>query len=155
LNKLYGFREESSVVDLPLIIHPYGKIETVGFGYTKANYVEAATGIRTYTEQIESDDIVEKMQAEVLRAECIVFLGFAYHGQNLSILKPDAPMDHKPVFGTAFGMSDADVDVVETTIASFFGQPMSYKTSRQMRLENKLKCAGLFDYYARSLSGGD
>jgi hypothetical protein len=95
------------------------------------------------------------MQAEVLWAECIVFLGFSYHSQNVSILKPAHPMDHKPVFGTAFGMSDADVSVVATQIADFFGQPTSYKMSGMTKLENKLTCAKLFDNYARSLSGGD
>jgi hypothetical protein len=138
------------------IIHPYGLVGDVPFGAKRADYVALASGIKTYTEQIGSLELIKQVQAEVERAECIVFLGFAYHSQNMAILKPSKAMSPKYVYGTAYKMSDADVDVVSNQIANFFAPTMSVgQRSERIRLENKLKSADLFDNYARSLSGGD
>src|SRR2546428_13551479 len=52
--------------------------------------------------------------------ECIVLLGFAYHTQNVRLLKPAKPIERKDVFGTAYQMSDSDADVVSHQIADFF-----------------------------------
>ena len=53
-------------------------------------------------------------------------------------------------------MSDSDVNVVTQQILACFNPPMDERSrSRMAKLENKLKSADLFDYYARSLSGGD
>jgi hypothetical protein len=163
LQKLYGIRgdEASAIVDDLHIIHPYGVVgdlRAVPFGTTRANYVELARSIRTYTEQIAAGERIAQLAAEVERAQCIVFLGFAYHSQNMLILKPPKAMPQNiPVYGTAYNMSDADVEVVTHQIADFFTDTMSTtpRSQRKIRLENKLKCADLFDNYARSLSGGD
>jgi hypothetical protein len=159
LQKLYGIRwdEASAIVDDLHIIHPYGDVGTVPFGAIRANYVELAGGIKTYTEQIADAVVVQRVQAEMERSECIVFLGFAYHSQNMMIFQPRKAMPHtKFVYGTAYGMSDADVDVVTHRIAGFYTPTMSsHLRSQRIRLENKLTSARLFDNYARSLSGGD
>jgi hypothetical protein len=168
LRKLHGIREGEavSIVDDLNIIHPYGAVDvTVPFGATRANYRELAAGIRTYTEQIGEDNIRQRIANEIDQAECIIFLGFAYHRQNLSILAPNTPISPKPVFGTAYGMSDADVDVTSHQLDTWFSGNMSraagVKTNFKVgvrpniQLENKLTSAALFDNYARSLSGGD
>jgi hypothetical protein len=96
-------------------------------------------------------ELISQIRAEVHRAECIVFLGFAFHNQNLQLLRPSEPLSPRPIFATASGMSDSDVEVVSHSLGLFLkaGKPGA------IRLENKLECAGLFDYYAKSLSGGD
>jgi quinolinate synthase len=50
---------------------------------------------------------VARLATEVTRADTIVFLGFAFHTQNMLILKPAQQMLPKDIYGTAFGMSDA------------------------------------------------
>ncbi len=60
----------------------------------------------------------------------------------------------KKVFGTAYGMSDSDVEVVGHQIDAWFtGRNATAYRSGMIKLENKLKCAGLFDNYAKSLVG--
>ena len=156
LQKLYGIQdsEAKSIVDNLHIIHPYGVVGNVPFGTTRANYATLVTGIKTYTEQIAAADICEQLQNEVDRAECIVTLGFAIHDQNMRIIRPGDPMSPKPVFGTACGMSDSDVEITSHQIDSWF-HGRDTRTFRSIRLENKLTCADLFDFYAKSLTGGD
>ena len=136
---------------------PYGMIAPeIPFGSTRANYIKLASRIKTYTEQVANAELNTQLAAEIHRAACIVFLGFACHSQNIQLLRPSEPISTRHIFGTAYGMSDSDVDVVSQSLASFFKQTLDSRQRAQMiRLENKLKCAGLFDYYARSLSGGD
>jgi hypothetical protein len=156
LQKTYGIRAEMAegiVADLR-IIHPYGSVGEAPFGFDRADYFRLGDDIKTYTEQIAAADVVAQLTAEVERAEAIVFLGFAFHNQNLLMLKPPKPMKPKFVYGTAYKMSDADVEVVTEQIASFF-VPIDSRTRARIRLENKLTSAGLFDHYAKSLTGGD
>jgi hypothetical protein len=75
------------------------------------------------------------------------------------LLRPSEELSDKPVFGTAFGMSDADVDVTARQIDSWFGNrhPQAVAGAYRknlIRIENKLKSAELFDHYAKSLTGG-
>jgi hypothetical protein len=168
LQKLYGIfdREASAILDdvSAHIIHPYGTIgelQTLPFGggggsRFSANYIELAKGIKTYTEQKGASDLSSMIDSEMQMAECIVFLGFAYHSQNMGLIAPSKPMPHKPVFGTAYGLSESDTDVVSNQIAQFFTPNMSRQMrSEIIRLEKKLKSADLFDYYGKSLTGGD
>jgi len=82
----YGIRAEEaeSIVANLKIIHTYGLIRQVSFGFDKADYFHAADDIKTYTEQIAAVDVIEQLRAEVERADAIVFLGFAFHSQNYS-----------------------------------------------------------------------
>lgn len=91
----------------------------------------------------------------VLSAGHIVFLGFAYHDQNMTILKPAEKMSpvRQRIFGTAYSMSDSDVTVVKHQIADWFDWSGSASSPPgYVNLENKLTCAGLFDDYAKSLT---
>jgi len=86
------------------VIHPYGSIgKEVAFGSTRADYLGEAERIKTYTEQIGDDGVIDEVRAEVQSAECIVFLGFAYHSQNLSMLMSPQSMKHKFIYGTRTG----------------------------------------------------
>jgi hypothetical protein len=165
LQKLYGIpdREAADILGDLRIIHPYGQVgkyrplgRGVPFGVGSADYRTLSEQIKTYTEQIAAADLMGQIAAEMMKAECIVFLGFAYHSQNMRLLTLPAPLQPKYVFGTASGMSDADTDVVSHQIASFFGGTMAGGLRKErLHLENKLTAAELFDYYAKSLTGGD
>jgi hypothetical protein len=105
-----------SIMDDLDIVHPYGSVGSlsqVPFGATRINCVALTEGIKTYTEQVADADIRADLAEKVFKAEPIVFLGFAYHDQNMALLKPPKVLPNsKRIFGTAFGMSDADVEVV-------------------------------------------
>jgi hypothetical protein len=47
----------------------------------------------------------------------------------------------------------SDADVVSNQIAAFFAPPLGLRRAAMIRLENKLKSADLFDYYAKFLTG--
>jgi hypothetical protein len=132
------------------IMHPYGSVgdlSKVPFGHTRVNAIELAGGIKTYTEQVGVADITEKLTAELNRAEHIVFLGFAFHSQNVGLLRANEARPRRAVYGTILGMSDPDREEVRRQLA------MTLRPS-EINLE-KLKCTQLFDHFAKSLTGGD
>jgi hypothetical protein len=158
LSRLYDIElsKASEIVKTVTIIHPYGSIgsiERVPFGiaeHNPTNYVSLASEIKTYTEQIEDKTALDQMQNCVESAECIVFLGFAYHEQNMDLLRPDKPA-RKEIYGTAFGMSEADkLAVIDELNGSF---PSHSGDRVHIRINNTLTCAGLFDFFAKSLAG--
>ncbi len=158
LPQLYGISKGDAKAILAELdfIHPYGVIDpSVPFGSPTGNYVELAAGIKTYTEQIGDADLRNILSTKVPDADHIVFLGFAYHDQNMELLTPQKPIpaSHR-IFGTAYGMSESDVEVVGHQIDAWFtGHNAQAYRSTMIRVENKLKCTDLFDYYAKSLTG--
>lgn len=162
LRALYGIAPEAAkkIVASVSIVHPYGTVgdlELVPFGgdsYNDPNYFRLASQIKTYTEQIEVGDIVDKMQAMMQSAECIVFLGFAYAEQNMDLLKPEKVIERKPVFGTAYGLSKSDREVVSRRILRMMrtAPPGTDSPDALVELGSDVKCARLFDEYARSLN---
>ena len=158
LPKLYGIRDEEAIEivrSLP-ILHPYGIVGDAPFGFGRTDYFASPDAIKTYTEQIGDTDVIAKLVAEVERAECIVFLGFAFHSQNMQMLKPQKrPERRKFIYGTAYQMSDSDVEIVSEQLVTFLQPNMDSTARARIRLENKLRSTDLFDHYAKSLTGGD
>ncbi len=157
LQKVYGIGKQQAEDTLARlsIIHPYGVIDrSIPFGSTRANYIALADGIKTYTEQISDPKIKDAISEEIEAASHIIFLGFAYHDQNMFLLEPPNQLPaSKYIFGTAFAMSDSDVEVSSLQIDGWFsgGHAQHYRQG-MVRLENKLKSAGLFDHYAKSFT---
>jgi hypothetical protein len=149
--------EALSILDDLSIIHPYGSVGSlreIPFGATSVNCAQLAKRIKTYTEQEAAGDIINEIQVEVARASCVIFLGFAYHPQNVRLFQPPDKMTHRPIYGTAYKMSDSDVRIVTRQLAGFMDRGVRMQDRESTtKLENKLTCADLFDYYARSLSG--
>lgn len=158
-----GDNEAQPILEKLTIIHPYGivaPLRQIPFGAANVNCTRLTKQIRTYTEQEAVPNIADQIASEVARARCMIFLGFAYHPQNVRLLQPKSEVSRRPVFGTAYKMSDSDVGVVTRQIRDFMQPPPSISnaippTTRDdiVKLENKLTCTDLFDYYARSLSG--
>lgn len=159
LKRLYNLNDQDAVaiVGKLRIIHPYGcvgSLRDVPFGTSRANYDAIARTIKTYTEQVADAEVINDLSAELDQAGCVIFLGFAYHSQNMRLLKPQKPLAAKPIYGTAFKMSDSDVEIVESQLAGFLDKGVKMQERRAMiKIENKLQCFELFDYYAKSLSG--
>jgi hypothetical protein len=160
LPSLYSISPEaaSKIVDKIAIVHPYGtvgEIKSIKFGGDLENgesYFDLAARIKTYTEQIEEGHIVEAIHEMVGRAESIVFLGLAYAEQNMALLRPPKRMDRKPIFGTAYGLSESDRRVVEASILSMMKPPPPLIDPPSLVNLANMKCAQLFNDYARSLN---
>ena len=109
-----------------------------------------------YTEQITDADELSAIHAEMRSAQQIVFLGFAFHDQNMQLLMCNEAPDTMPVYGTAYGMSDDDTSVVTRQIKTLLAPPETYMQSFPDRYAVKIKrdltAAGLFEYFAKSLA---
>jgi hypothetical protein len=97
------------------ILHAYGSLgdlvdpsNQVQFGGKDWELVHAAQGICTYTEDVDSKRIND-IRHLIFSADKLVFLGCAYHPQNLSLLFGDAEPSKGWLIGTSFGMRDRQV----------------------------------------------
>jgi hypothetical protein len=167
LQELYSINEDRAAKILARlkIIHPYGQVGVLpnlsinrggvafGGGLPERNpsYFEISKAIKIYTEQINDEIELNEIRSEVEQASRIVFLGFAFHEQNVSLLKPTQGLLHKEIFATAFGMSNSDVSVVKNQLQSFFDDVGRMVFSDNTKFENQLTCSQLFDSYNRSL----
>ena len=139
------------------IFHPYGmvgRMQWQGEGVSTAfgadvsgrNLLSLAEQIKTYTERAADDAAMTEIRREVLEAEIIVFLGFAFHQQNMRLIDPDIQGNAKRVFATARGISQGDSAIVTKQILDLFG------SKPQVHLKHNLSCFDLFDEFRRSLS---
>ena len=142
------------------IYHPYGKVgELPKMGTDKAvqfgaepdpsTLLSVARQIKTFTEGTDelSSEICALREA-VATSEVVVFLGFAYHELNMSLLSSpmSMPINDSKAFGTAFGLSDSDTELVQLDI-----QQAIRTAHKHITLRNDLKCHELFAEYSRSL----
>jgi len=160
LQYVYGISDEDaySIVDDLTIIHPFGDIgplTKVPFGgpnnLNDLKFTPISDRIQTYTEAATSK--YNEIQVEVARAQCFVFLGFAFHPEAMRLLTPSNPLPRlPPVFATARGMSDEDAAHVAFQI-SRISPHLPRRSWGPLKVRNDLTCAQLFDGYARSIAG--
>jgi hypothetical protein len=154
--------DASQILSTLKILRPYGKVgplttlwssNEVRFGAPKKSsmmkHTDLIDQIKTFSECLSEETDLADIRAEVAKAQCLVFLGFAFHDQNIRILKPNGPMNQIHVFATALGMSDDDANFTTGQIMRFFDNP----TKGLIRVKNKLTCNGLFDHYGHSIAG--
>jgi hypothetical protein len=162
LQAIYGIPENEAAdhINALAIIHPYGTVgylpwqngdNVVPFGDQKSgpDLLSRSTEIKTYTERVKDKATVDSMHKLVQDAENVVFLGFAFHPQNMELIKPDGPTEVKRVFATAKGKSHSDCEIVKERIGELFAKPVS---KFRLDLNNNLTCSALFDEYSQSLA---
>lgn len=142
------------------IFHPYGIVgylpwqaDEAAIPFGSSNYesdlLSLARQIKTFTERIEDETAITAMRRLMQDAETIVFLGFAFHQQNMELMKPIEHNNAIRVFATAKGISDSDCIIIRGQICQFFDKmPHNIKVN----LRNGLTCHGIFEEYRRSLS---
>src|ERR1039457_1503369 len=95
------------------LLHPHGVVgrlpwqEPLGISFgaqiNGAKLLEASAQLKTFSQRIEDESALSKMRKLVEEAQSIVFLGFAFHEQNMELIKPARPSDVQRIFGTAVG----------------------------------------------------
>ena len=125
-----------------------GNAVSYGFRTTGADLLSLSTQIKTFTERVGDQSTVDSMHQLVQTAEKVVFLGFAFHQQNMELIRPDGGTEVKCVFATAKGISDSDLVIVTQQIEVLFNDPKL----RKHTLLKSLTCSGFFDEYWRSLA---
>lgn len=133
--------------------HPYGTVGPLqwqdGMGISLGAEVNGdkllniSGGLRTFTERIEDEEALAAIKGATLEAEMVVFLGFAFHEQNMKLLEL---FDCRHVFATAYRMSDSDCGVVSDEIRALSRGPTDFT----IEIRNDLTCVGLFEQYWRS-----
>lgn len=159
----YYVISESNAKDLMrslIIKHPYGTVgslpwqtDDVGVPFGGADHgvdlLALASQIKTFTERTDDEEALKSLHALFEDADCIVFLGFAFHPQNMQLMTSGKPSKAKRVFATGKGISDTDCEMVAMQI-----RDMLYAHPRDIKIDirNDLTCTGLFAEFWRSLA---
>ncbi|HEX6783162.1 MAG TPA: hypothetical protein VF098_00705 [Sphingomicrobium sp.] len=110
------------------IFYPYGSLgplpweasEGTEFGDADhAPLIDVSTRIRTFTEQVEESESLASMRQALSEARHVVFLGFGYHRQNMTLLSDGVKGSALRVFGTSQGLSGSDREVVSGQATQF------------------------------------
>ena len=143
------------------IFHPYGvtgelpwqnHVSATVFGgdvNRGSDVLALASQIKTFMERIEDDETVAEMRELVAEANVVVFLGFAYHEQNLGLLKPAKPTNPKQLFGTTKGISVSDTAIIKVRLLDEYRAAENQDISAELR---GCDCYQLFGKYWRRLT---
>jgi hypothetical protein len=163
-------QEAATLLGKLQISHPYGLVgpllsktgAAVSYGgrYRGMNLVDIAGLLKTFTERIEDEATRDSIRQQIQQAEAVVFLGFAFHPLNIELITPEFESNVVRVFGTAIGISDADLKLVLSDIEQMLKKvaalpALRFKKTDAPRLtiniDNSLRCSELFSHYWRSL----
>ncbi len=129
-----------------------GDMPSVAFGQSSPKLLaDVAQQVRTFTERVEEGDELAAMRASIAGADRIVFLGFAFHRQNVELLAQKLP-DHTEIVATACGIPSSDRSVIEDELGKAFEHEFVMHDSR-IKLANRT-CAKFFKEYWRTLTAG-
>lgn len=120
-------------------------------GGDAAELSHAASEIRTFTQGMGDAQKQKAMHSDLMDADRIVFLGSAFHRQNLELLKIPGNQDVE-VLATSSGVSDSDQRIVKNELAYIFGIP-SKRVDAQIHLA-PLFCEPFFREYWRTFTAG-
>jgi hypothetical protein len=167
IEKLYAitFDRAGEIVNTLKVLRPYGFIGPLPWQATEATmpygsldigldrFVALAQQIRTYSERIREEKTLMEIHDAVARADTVIYLGCAYHPQNMQILTPSEKLTNGSgavaTYGTARGISDPGISVVRNRTASIISA--CGRGQGDQRIQN-LTCADLFQEYGMVFS---
>lgn len=127
-----------------------GDAPSVAFGEgTPTQLAEIAQQVRTFTERVQEGAELAAMRSAVANADRIIFLGFAFHRQNVSLISQKM-QHHSEVVATACGISQSDKSVIEDELARAFAHEFIMNDTR-IKLAD-MTCANFFKEYWRTLT---
>ncbi|MFN0262649.1 hypothetical protein ACKTEK_02110 [Tepidamorphus sp. 3E244] len=171
LIQTFGFNYEESweIVDRLDIIHPFGTVgkipklegkqyqdDFVGFGVTVEsglNVFKASQRIKTYGERLDSNFISTQITPLIDKCETLIFLGSAFHRQNLDILYLSNSKNPKQIYSTGADVYPQQVDNLSKRIMKNFLQrePVEKYLSRII-VEPESRCKDFFHKHWRNFS---
>lgn len=108
-----------------------------------------AKQIKTFNEKQHEQQALNELHTAVREAQNIVFLGFAFHRQNLELLNPGAKCMARSVFATNLGISDDDTRIIQHDLFKLLAQKNGVGPKFHFLERN---CGSLFKEYRRSLT---
>ncbi len=144
------------------VYHPYGKVGALpwqarggtAFGDSPRypqQLLPLVDQIKTFTERVEDEEAIADIRRAVSEAELVVFLGFAFHPQNMALLKPTSKANAKMVLSTGYDLSATDCKVMKQRILELLGYEAE---DIKIHVRKDFSCRNLFDEYGASLSSG-
>lgn len=137
LKTLNIFHPFGTVGNLP----PQGQQNPMEFGgrFNGFDLLRISKGISTFHEKMRDQNEISKIKQLVQDAGVVVFLGFAFHTQNLDLIKPTGSLKQKPIFGTGIGISLSDKELILSRLKE---KQFGYKKHTQIYLG--CSCLDLF-----------
>jgi hypothetical protein len=130
-----------------------GNLPAVQFGGGHTTQTaDAASQIRTFTERVEEGEELARIREATANAERIVFLGFAFHRQNVDLMTAKT-LSNVEIVATAHEVSKSDQGVIEDELLAAFEISGSSAGSRVHMAE--ATCAKLFQDYWRTLTADE
>ena len=151
--------ESAEILNSMKIYHPYGKTGNLpwenregstAFGGSASTdgLLSLSRRIKTFSERIEEENTTEEIRNIVKESETIVFLGFAFHQQNMDLITPNEQSDVQRVFATAYHISASDVEYIRKQIF----HTLKFRNSKpNVNIRSDLTCDALFGEYWRTL----
>lgn len=152
--------ESAGFVSRIQIIHPYGTIGALewqdasglmfGEEVHHKSLLNAALRLKTFTESIDPTlSQIDKIRDSICYADKLAFLGFAFHPQNIRLIKPPlAALSNRRfqqlVFASAYRISTSDSSIISNELRKDFG---AYEV-----FMDDCKCHELFQNNRRGLS---
>jgi hypothetical protein len=104
-------------------------------------------GLSTYTEEMnDKQDAVSRIRTKIQQARYLIFLGFAFHRQNVHLLFPPGGQferrDELEIFATGKGMSKSACDLVKRDLQALTGAALG-----RIHVDPGFTCTQLFDEY--------
>lgn len=163
LEQSYGLSSDAAgrIVDSATIVHPYGAVGRLpwqsGSGHKQRfgadddarALVESAKEIMTFGERVAEERFTQTLAKITSHASRIVFLGMAYHQQNLDLLRSEGPPHRATVYGTALGLSAFDREIIEPAIETTFKR---VSAGCHVKLMPRTGCAQAMSELARTLA---
>lgn len=153
----------SKLVNEIEIYHPYGSIgglswqnkeKTIDFGSDihPRTLLELSSQIKTFAEGTDSKkSAIDDIRQTLLEARIVIFLGFAFHRQNMELLKPErrahSGSADNEYYATAFGYSESGAESIERDIGGLLEVG-----AKKLFVRRDLKCNELLREYWRDLA---
>lgn len=164
LQKYYALDEKAATeIMKPLkIFHPYGSVGKlpwqdpdhtlqVPYGAERYNLLELSKQIKTFHETVDEKAEIDNIAREIHKAKIIVFLGFAFHEQNLKLIDPKMNSHPKRVYATVWEVSDSNRTVIMSAIGDLLKSNQGV-TPGAFEFAVGLKCARLLHNFSRILT---
>jgi len=145
------------------VLHPYGQIAPLkwqqmgGTAFGECPSLDhAAEAIRTFSEQVSDTTLQSELDHAVTSHERILFLGFGFIEENMEVIRPRAPMERKPIRGTAYGFSDSNRILVERQLENWLHSVESQDLQEHnpsVQLTAALTCSEFLDQHSRFIIG--
>jgi hypothetical protein len=164
IQNYYGVDSQAAaeIVNSATFIHPYGTVGSLpwqnsphsrsDYGSLDVEHLHGASQlIRTFSEQIEDQDSLTRIRDTIKSSRRLVFLGMAFHDENMDILRPMGNTEINGIVGTALGISNSDLTVIETNLCHSIANRSQKAMRDRIQLGQNLKCADIFHEFYRTL----